>query len=138
VVLSVLPESAHLEPYLPRFVVLAVAGIKAAVYGFWERLSDPLSTVSTQVLQIDNLLWTALLATTMCMAVELSLRGHSLIPSPFDQVAESPQRFRWFVWLVLAFTVLCLAALPTLIVAGQSLFHLRIMADQMARFGWPS
>ena len=46
-----------------------------------------------------------------------------------------PRRLRRFVWLVSGFVVVCLAALPTLIVASQVVILLRLVGGDMQN-GW--
>ena len=82
-------------------------------------------------------MWTVLLLALIGFAIELIFRRKSPAASPFDQLTSSPQAARRFVWLVVGFIVLCLAAMPTLIVAGQVVLHVNLNAADLARFGWP-
>ena len=78
-----------------------------------------------------------LVGRAVCFAIELFIRGKSPAATPFDQLASSPQAARRFVWLVVGFIVLCLAALPTLFVAGQVVLHVYMHGADSAKFGWP-
>ena len=77
-------------------------------------------------LEPERLAW--ILATTAVglLVVELAVsRADRDQPAPFDAVAESPGRLARFLWLTLALTVVCLVAVPTLIVLGQVIVHIR-------------
>ena len=82
------------------------------------------------MLAIENLLWTSLILATMCFVLELLFRDSSQLNSPFDRLAESPERAGRFAWLVAGFVVVCVTALPTLIVAGQVLVLVRQVGGQ--------
>jgi hypothetical protein len=69
---------------------------------------------------------------------ELALRPPALRTPPFDLVAGSPGRLVRFAWLTLGLTVVCLAALPTLIVLGQVILHIRLGISTWTVSGWPS
>jgi hypothetical protein len=135
-VLNVLPDSALLQPYVPHFVEATVALIKGAVARFWDQFPDSFTASAIKMLAIDNLLWTTLGLATVCFVIEILIRGNSPITSPFDRLAESPERARVFVWLVAGFVVVCLAAIPTLIVASQVIVLLQLVGGQMMSNGW--
>jgi hypothetical protein len=135
-VLNVLPDSLLLQPYLPRFALATIDVIRASVARFWNQFPDSFTAGALRVLAIENLLWTTLILATVCFVIELLIRDTSLLNSPFDRLAESPERAYRFVWLVLGFVVVCLAAIPTLIVATQVITLLRLVGGQMMSHGW--
>jgi hypothetical protein len=90
-----------------------------------------------ECLAVETLAWTTLLLALICFAIELIIRAKSPAATPFDQLASSPQTAGRFIWLVVGFIVLCLAAIPTLIVAGQAVLHLHLNAADLAKYGWP-
>ena len=53
-------------------------------------------------------------------------------------MAESPARLARFFWLVASLTTACLVAVPTLMVLGQALAHIRFRIDDWLTLGWPS
>jgi len=71
------------------------------------------------------------------LLVELAIRPAAAVVAPFDRLAFEPATARRFIWLVSGLVVRCLAALPTLLVAGQSLVHLRFFAGDLWIRGWP-
>ncbi len=109
--------------------------ITAVVARFWDQFPDSFTTTALGLLAIENLLWTSLILTTMCFVLELLIRDNLQLNSPFDRLAESPERAGRFAWLLAGFVVMCLSALPTLIVAGQVLVLVREVAANM-RNGW--
>ncbi len=133
--LNILPDSSQLEPSVPRFVMSTVDRIKEGIAHFWEQFPDSFTVGALKMLAIENLLWTSLILATMCFVIELLIRDNPRLDSPFDRLAESPERLRRFVWLVSGFVVVCLAAIPTLIVASQVVILLRLVGGDM-RNGW--
>jgi hypothetical protein len=135
-VLNVLPDSSVVEPYAPSFVTSAVALIKGSVTLFWEAFPDWCTPSELGMFAIENLLWISLILAIVCFVVEVLIRDNVGVTSPFDRLAESRQGAWRFTWLVLGFVVVCLAALPTLIVAGQVVLHLRMYGGDLMTRGW--
>ncbi len=134
--LKALPDSSVVAPNVPHFISYTVAFINGAVSAVWDRFPDWFADSAMGMLAIEGLMWTSLILATVCFVIELLVRDNMRLTSPFDQLAKSPGRMWQFIWMVLGFVVVCLAALPTLIVAGQVVLHLRVHgADLMAR-GW--
>ena len=135
-VLNNLPDPTLLESRSPPLFTSVVAFIREFLNSFWKRFPDSLTADAIRLLAIENLLWTSMMLTIACFTIELFVRDDSSLTSPFDQLAESPAAARGFAWLALGFTVLCLAALPTLIVAGQALLHLHMHAGDLTSRRW--
>ena len=133
--LNVMPDSSQLGPQAPRFVTTTVDVITAVVARFWAQFPDSFTASVLSLLAIENLLWTSLILTTMCFVLELLIRDNLQLNSPFDRLAESPQRAGRFAWLLAGFVVMCLSALPILIVAGQVFVLVREVGGNM-RTGW--
>jgi hypothetical protein len=136
-VLNSLPDPAALEPHVPRPVIWALGSIRGVLNYFWDRLPDPIATGALGMLAIENFMWTSLILALMCFVIELLLCGKPDLSSPFDRLAQSPGAASQFTWLVTGFVVLCLAALPTLLVLGQAVLHVRMHAGQLMTLGWP-
>jgi hypothetical protein len=100
-------------------------------------MPDSFTVGALGMLAIDNFIWTSLILAIVCFMIELLLRGKPDLTSPFDKLAESPAAATQFIWLVAGFVVFCLAALPTLIVLGQAVLHVRMHAEQLMSLGWP-
>ncbi len=134
--LNIVPDPLLLEPYVPRFVSASAGLIKAGVARFWAQFPDSFAAIATEQIVIEKLLWTSLVVASVCFVIEMLLRDDSQPTSPFDRLAESPERPRRFIWLVLGFVVVCLTAIPTLIVASQVLLLLREVGGLMLSNGW--
>ena len=136
-VLNVLPDTSVLPVETPAVVRSAIAIVQESLAPFWDRLPASAPAAGTPgSLGLDSVLWLSLMLAIVCFVVELLIRDSSELDSPFDRLVESPQRIRTFLWLVLSFVVLCLAAAPTLIVAGQAIVHLRLHAADLMTHGW--
>ena len=81
--------------------------IKAGVARFWAQFPDSFAAIATEQVVIEKLLWTSLVLASVCFVIEMLLRNDSHPSSPFDRLAESPERARRFIWLVLGFVVVC-------------------------------
>jgi hypothetical protein len=81
-------------------------------------------------------MWTALLLATFCFVSELLARDTLRLNSPFDQLAESPERAWRFIWLVTGFVVMCLTALPILLVGSQALVLLQLVGAELVDGRW--
>jgi hypothetical protein len=135
-VLKVLPDPLLLQPYLPSFAIASIEVIQAGVAHFWQQFPDWFTEGALRMLAFENLFWTMLILATICFVIELLVRDRSPFTTPFDRLAESAARARGFVWLVFGFVVVCLAAIPTLIVLSQVLLLLRHVGGEMMSHGW--
>ena len=131
-----MPDSARVAPYAPRFFTSTVAFFHGGMSSFWDRLPDSFTATMLRTFSIENILWISLILAVLCFVIELLIRDKSTLSSPFDRIAESPERVRRFFWLVSGFVVVCLAALPTLIVTGQVLVLLRLVGVEMFGEHW--
>ncbi len=113
-----------------------VALIKSGLSGFWDGFPDGFTASVRETFRVEHLLWNSLVLATFCFAIELLLRDNSPLSSPFDRVLDSPEASRRFIWLVLGFVVVFLAALPILIVAGQVIVLFRLVGGEMFGPNW--
>jgi hypothetical protein len=134
--LQVLPDSSRLPAYLPPVVLTSADAIKGLIGRFWDQFADEVTASVLKIFAIENLLWISLLLTVVCFSIELLVRDHVQFTSSFDQLVESPERARRFIWLVTGFVVTCLTALPILVVAGQVLVLVELVGPDMVNSGW--
>jgi len=137
--LQCLPSSSQLDPGVPAFIGRICdlardlpAWLGAFLPDYWE--TDLLAWLSP-----ERLAWAVAMAAVGLLILELAaprLQGDG--PAPFDGVADSPGRLLRFAWLTTALTSVCLVAMPTLLVLGQVIVHIRIQIDEWMRGGWPS
>jgi hypothetical protein len=135
-VLNAMPDASRLVPYAPRFFTSTVAFIHGGLSTLWDRFPDSFTATMLRTFSIENILWISLILAVLCFVIELLIRDKSTLSSPFDRIAESPERVRRFIWLVSGFVVVCLAALPILIVAGQVVVLLRLVGVEMFGEHW--
>ena len=135
-VLNVLPDSSRLPAYLPTYASVSADTITGLIGRFWDQFPDSFTASARSMLAIENLMWTSLLLAIVCFVIELLFRDNVLLTSPFDRLAESPERGWHFLWLVSGFVVTCLVALPILIVASQVLVLLQLVGPDMLTRGW--
>ena len=120
------PSAAQLEPTIPSRLTVAIDIVQQLNARIWSLLPDPFVAGLFQWLAMDQLLWTLMTLGLVAFVVELAVRPKGTAISPFDALAGSRSLVFRASWLVAALVVLCLAALPTLIVAGQVLMNLRL------------
>jgi hypothetical protein len=136
-VLAMFPSSAELSTSLPSVLMRPVDVVQKAIARMFNALPDPFVAALFQWLALEQLLWYLMMIGLAILIVELGIRRDQAAFSPFDALAESKRVLIPALWLATALVVLCLAALPTLIVAGQVLVHLRINLADWMTWGWP-
>ncbi len=127
------PTVGALDPTLPPVASKFIAFCQGLLVHF---LSDSVMIAVNLWFAGDHFPWTVMATVIAGFVLELAIRPRSAISAPFDRLAESPGRFGAFVWLVLGLTVVCLSALPILIVAGQVILHLRINGAEVLAGLW--
>jgi hypothetical protein len=98
-------------------------------------MPDPIVEALTPWLNVEPLAWTLALACLAVLMLELALEPAGAAV-PFDSITESPRLALRAAWLALALTVVCLVALPTFLISGQVLLHIRVNAEDLAGSGW--
>ena len=136
--LRCVPTSMAIDPDLPPIFARLVDGVEVAGLWFWGLFPEPLGDSLLAWLYSGWLLWVLPMIGLTPFLSELALRPPALRIAPFDLVAGSPGRLVRFIWLTLGLTVVCLAAVPTLIVLGQVILHIRLNISTWTALGWPS
>ena len=137
--MQTLPSSTQLDPDLPAIVGRVCDLIRDLLAWFWSLFPDSVETDLSYWLKPGPLAWT--LSMTILASFILELSGSRMAgcqPAPFDAVAGSPARLVRFFWLVAALTTVCLVAMPTLLVLGQALAHIRYRIADWSTLDWPS
>ncbi len=136
--LRCLPSSQAIDTQLPPIFARLLEGVEAAGVWFLGLFPYSLGDGILAWLSPERLLWILPMAGLALFLIELALRPPAFRTPPFDQVAGSPGRLVRFIWLTVALTVVCLAAVPTLIVLGQVILHIRLGISTWTVRGWPS
>jgi hypothetical protein len=137
-VLTCLPSATEIDPELPPIVGRLLAGVGEVHGRVWDVLPDPLVIVLQESLAPNHVVWILSAAGLAVFLVELAMRPPGLRTTPFDLVAGEPGRLVRFIWLSAALIVVCVAAVPTLIVVGQVILHIRLGISTWTVRGWPS
>ena len=124
--LADLPIGAETDQELPPIVGRLLTRAGEGVQSFWDLLPDDVVAFLHSWLGLDGLLFFLTAAALVFFLTELAFRPTAVMTVPFDQVAGEPGRLVRFIWLTTALTVVCLAAIPTLIVMGQVILHIRL------------
>ena len=134
---KLIPICAILHPALPPMFAELLDGIDLAGVWFWGMFPAQLAAGVQAWLDPGRLFWILSMVGLALFLSELALRPPALRIAPFDLVGRSPGRLVRFTWLTLGLTVVCLAALPTLIVLGQVILHVRLGISTWPASGWP-
>jgi hypothetical protein len=130
--LKQLPESMQMPPGIPPSVGRAIDVIGQVQAQAWSLLPYPVVVALTYGLEPDQLRWLIALAFVSPLVIELVVHRIAGQEAPFDVAFCTPRSVMQLTWLTVALVVVCLVALPTLVVAGQAGLHIRInLADWM-------
>ncbi len=130
------PGASMLDPTVPPFVSKSIAFCHGLLVHLSSHVPDNVTVAVNLWFAGEVFPWTLMTVAVVAFVLELAIRPASVIYAPFDRLAESPGRARPFVWLVLGLTVVCLSALPILIVAGQVILHLRMTGAEVLAHRW--
>jgi hypothetical protein len=137
--MQAVPSSTQIDPAVPAKVGRVCDFIRDLSGWLFSMFPGPIETDLSAWLSPRRLAWP--LVTTILGLFLIELSGSHTggsPPAPFDAVAESPARSTRFVWLVASLTTVCLVAVPTLMVLGQALAHIRYRINDWTTLGWPS
>jgi hypothetical protein len=126
-----------LNPAIPPFVgrVLNVLGRGQA--WVWGLLRNPLVAVLNYCLETNTLKWIIGVIFVLGLVVELTISRTKARVAPFDAAFASRRSAIEVAWLTVALTVVCLVALPVLLVSGQVVLHIHINLEDWFSNGWP-
>ena len=128
-----LPDSMQMPPGIPPYIGWAIDVVGQAQAQAWSLLPYPVVLALTYCLEPDQLRWLIALVFVSPLVIELVVRRTADEEAPFDAAFRTPRIVIQLTWLTVALVVVCLVALPTLIVAGQAGLHIRInLVDWMS------
>jgi hypothetical protein len=132
-VLKYVPSSTQFDPGFPPLVGRLVDGVGSINARLWGWFPDSMVGEVQQWLAPDRLVWILTILGLTMFVFEIGLVPKSPSPPPFDVATDSRAQAVRFLWL----TVVCLAAVPILIVSGQTLVHIQLRGADWPVFGWP-
>jgi hypothetical protein len=137
--LQCLPASSQLDPWLPA-VVGRICDIAREIPTWLGGLMPDYGDTNLFAwFGPERLAWAMAMGAVGLLVLELAAAGApGRGNAPFDTVCDSPGRAARFTWLTTALTAVCVVAMPTLLVIGQVIVHIRLHIDNWMRDGWPS
>ena len=127
-----LPASMQMPAAIPPFIGWAIDVVGQTQAQAWSLLPHPVVVAMTYCLEPDQLRWLIALVFVSPLVIELVVRRTADQEAPFDAAFRTTRSVMQLTWLTVALVVVCLVALPTLIVAGQAGLHVRLnLADWM-------
>lgn len=133
-----LPSSSVLAPGVPPLVGRVLDLVGEANLRIWDMLPDPLVIQIRPLLSARGLAYILPLWLLILLLATLARGPSSQRVIPLDRVCETPRLLPRFAWLTVALTVVCLAAIPTLMLVGQALVHVRLSISTWMGAGWPA
>jgi hypothetical protein len=130
-----LPASTQMPPGIPPSIGWAIDVVGQAQAQAWSLLPYPVVVALTYCLEPDQLRWLIAVVFVSPLVIELVVRRTTDQEAPFDVAFRSPLTVTELTWLTVALVVVCLVALPTLIVAGQAGLHIRLNLVDWMRLG---
>lgn len=137
--LRYLPSSTQLDAGVPAIVGRFCDWVREIPAWLFGLAPDSAQANFAEWLEPERLAWVLAIAALGFFVLQLAFpRPGGDQPAPFDAVAGSPGRLAWFVWLTTALTAVCVISMPTLLLLGQVIVHIRFHIDRWMVDGWPS
>jgi hypothetical protein len=134
--LKLVPNSGQVAGRVPPSVAPVFDAIENLNLWLWGRL-DWLVVMIKPWFEPESIFWTLTLVALGWLLFGLAIRPPAAGRAPFDGTRTQPGSASRLAWLVVGLSTVCLAALPTLVVAGLFIYHLRMNAADLRYFGWP-
>ena len=131
------PSSMQIDPALPAIVGRVCDFIRDLSDSLVSMFPDSIETDLSAWLSPRRLAWPFLTTILAVFLIELSGSRTSAWRRSM-RWPKSPVRLARFFWLVASLTTACLVAMPTLLVLGQALAHIRYRISDWSTLGWPS
>jgi hypothetical protein len=132
-----LPASSQLPLAVPASVGQVMDAIGRGQAWAWSLLPYPVVVVLTYCLQPDQLQWIIAATFVGIVVPELTIARATARAAPFDAVFGSARSAIEVAWLTVALTLVCVVALPILVVLGQAVVNAQLNLEDWLKFGWP-
>jgi hypothetical protein len=127
--LACLPTSSQFEPGVPSQISRVVDSVQDVQGWLWSLVPEWIVLDLKPWLAPEPLIWILTILALLSLVCELALRPTSGNDDAlFDRAFDSPRQAVQIAWLALAFTVLCLVALQTLMIGGLVILQIRLHA----------
>jgi hypothetical protein len=137
--LTCLPTSAQFEPGVLSPISRVVDSVQHVQGWLWSLVPEWIVLDLKPWLAPEPLVWILTILGLLSLVCELALRPTSGSDDAlFDCAFESRRQALHIAWLALALTVLCVVALPTLMIGGLVILHIRLNVADWVMNGWPA
>jgi hypothetical protein len=132
-----LPASSQLPPAVPGSVGHVIDTIGRGQAWAWGFIPYPVVVVLTYCLEPEQLQWILAAIFASVVVLELTISKATTRAAPFDVVFGSARSVIEVAWLTFAFTLVCLVALPILVVLSQAVINAQLNLEDWLKIGWP-
>jgi hypothetical protein len=87
--------------------------------------------------EYENLQWIVGATFVSIVVLELTITKTTTRAAPFEAVFGSARSAIEVAWLTVALTVVCVVALPILVVLGQAVMSVQLNLEDWLKIGWP-
>jgi hypothetical protein len=131
------PTSSQLTPAVPASVGHVIDTIGRGQAWVWGLVPYPVLVVLNYCLEYDQLQWILAATFVSVVVLELTITKATTRAAPFDAVFGSACSATEVAWLTVALTLVCVVALPILVVLGQSVMNVELNLEDWLKIGWP-
>jgi hypothetical protein len=132
-----LPGSSQLPPAVPASVGRLIDTIGRGQAWAWGLLPYSVVVVLKYCLEFDQLRWILTAVFVGIVFVELAITKATTCAAPFDAAFCTARSAMEVAWLTVALALVCLVALPILVVLGQAVMNAQLNLEDWLRIGWP-
>jgi hypothetical protein len=132
-----LPASSAIARATPSIVGRVIDVVGSCQAWAWGLLPYPVVVALNYCLEFEQLQWVLAAIFVSVVVIELTTTKTSTLAAPFDAIFGSVRSTLHVAWLASALTLVCLVALPTLVVAGQLVVHVQLNLEDWLKMGWP-
>ena len=132
-----LPLSSQLTPPLPTSIGQVIDAIGRGQAWLWGLFPYPILAVLNYCLESDQFQWILAAIFVGIVALELTIIKRTNLVAPFDAVCGSARSAFEVAWLTIALTLVCVVALPILVVLGQFVVNAQVSFEDWLKIGWP-
>jgi hypothetical protein len=132
-----LPLSSQLPPAIPTWIGRMIDMIGRAHVWVWSFLPYQVAMILNYCMDSVRLPWILTAIFVSVVVFELTIRKPAMHAAPFDAVFNSARWATEVAWLTVALALVCVVALPILIVLGQLIVHVQLNLEDWVKLGWP-
>jgi hypothetical protein len=132
-----LPASSQLPSAVPGLVGHVIDMVGRGQAWVWGLIPYPVLVVLNYCLAYEQLRWILAAVFAGIVVLELTITKATTRSAPFDAVFGSARQAIEVAWLTVALTLVCVVALPILVVLGQAVMNIQLNLEDWLKIGWP-